>query len=99
MIGRATTENTGTITAINTAVTMTTMNTMAEMITGAIVDIGRSLFIIITITMSTSTATDMTVIGIRGNHGSTTKAETPTMPDMVIMKDTITNWFSCSMMA
>jgi len=42
---------------------------------------------------------DITVIGIRGIRGNSIKVVTPIMRDMVIMKDIITNCFSCSMMA
>jgi hypothetical protein len=100
MTGRAITANTGTITTKNIVATMMAINTMAEMITGTIVDIGQSLLIItIIITMSISTNIAITVIGPRGNHGSITKKETPTMRGMVITKDITTSCFSYLMMA
>jgi hypothetical protein len=77
---------------------MVAINTMAEMIIGTIVGIGQCLFIII-ITMNTLTDITTTAIGLRGNHGSIIKRETPTMRGMVITRNTITNCFSYSMMA
>ena len=82
-----------------TVVKMTTETTLVdmEMITVNILDIGQSLAMII-ISMSISKIIDITVIGIRGIRGKGIKEVTPIMRDMAIMKDIITNCFSCSMM-
>ena len=85
--------------ATRTVVKMTTVTTMMdmEMITITILDIGQSPVMII-IRMSISIIIDITVIGIHGIRGNSIKEATPIMRDMAIMKDIITNCFSCSMM-
>jgi hypothetical protein len=72
--------------------------TVVEMITVTILDISQSPAKII-IRMSISTIIDITVIGIRGIRGNNIKEAIPIMRGMAIMKDIITNCFSCSMMA
>jgi hypothetical protein len=82
---------------IKAVVMVVAIKTVVEMITVTILDIGQRPAMII-IRMSISIIIDITVIGIHGIRGNSIKETTPIMSDMAIMKDIITNCFSCSMM-
>jgi hypothetical protein len=82
---------------IKAVVMIVATKTVIETITVTILDIGQRPVMII-IRMSISKIIDITVIGIRGIRGKSIKEVTPIMRDMAIMKDIITNCFSCSMM-
>jgi hypothetical protein len=90
-------ESAVTITETMTVAKMMTVKAMTEMITDTIMDTDPSLTMTI-INMSISKIIGITVIGIPGIHGNTIKVETPITRDMVVTKDIITNYSSCSMM-